>query len=87
MAVSWRREAIRDHPYNLWDLATGQVVGRLPNDVGRVQSLAFSPDGSRLAVARNSPTVLVRDVAALCDKKKMEEIVKVRSPFPEEIDC
>lgn len=61
---------------NLWNLATAEVAGQFEMDRGRVQSLAFSPDGLRLAVAGYFPTVLVCDVAALCDKKKIEETVK-----------
>ncbi len=63
-------------PVSLWDLATGQVVANLQNDFGRVESLAFSPDGSRLTVAGYSSTVLVCDLAELCGKKKWAEIAK-----------
>src|SRR5207244_4259990 len=37
-------------PVTLWDLTAGEAVGRLEADCGRVNCLAFSPDGSRLAV-------------------------------------
>jgi hypothetical protein len=57
---------------SLWDLASGRVVGRLHDDRGRVQQLAFSPDGSRLAVAGYFPTVLVVDVADLCHIQEAE---------------
>lgn len=71
---------------NLTDLATGEVAGQLPNDFGRLLSLTFSPDGSRLAVTDGSPTVLVCDVAALCGKKKMDEIAKGIVPSAEELE-
>jgi hypothetical protein len=71
--------------FSLWDLATGRVVGRLQND-HEVQSLAFSPDGSRLAMAGYFPTVLVCDVAELFGKKTMEEIVKSGAPSAEELE-
>jgi hypothetical protein len=64
----------------LWDLATGEVVGRLRGDLGRVVSLTFSPDGTRLAVAGSCPTALVCDVAALCGKKTVVEVIKLPAP-------
>jgi WD40 repeat protein len=39
----------------LFDPATGEPVGTLGGQVGRVTALAFSPDGSRLAVASGEP--------------------------------
>jgi WD40 repeat protein len=73
-------------PVTLWDLATGKIVGRLRIDLRWVQSLAFSPDGSRLAVAGISPAVLLCDVAELCGKKKMEEIARISVPSAEELE-
>jgi hypothetical protein len=51
-----------------------------------MESLAFSPDGSRLAVAGYFPFALVCDVAALCGKKKSEEIAKRIAPSAEELE-
>jgi WD40 repeat protein len=70
----------QEPPVNLWDLAAGEVVGRLRGDMG-VGPVAFSPDGTRLAVV-SSPTVLICDVAALCGKRKLEEVA--RHPAPSE---
>jgi WD40 repeat protein len=67
-------------PVSLWDLASGEVVGRLRGDM-EIGPLAFSPEGTRLAVV-SSPTVLICDVAALCGKRKLEEVA--RSPAPSE---
>jgi WD40 repeat protein len=39
----------------LFDPATGELAGVLPGQIGRVTALAFSPDGSRLAVASGEP--------------------------------
>jgi WD40 repeat protein len=36
-------------PPRLWDLATGQELITLPGHTGRVNGLAFSPNGTRLA--------------------------------------
>jgi len=75
-----------ESPVTLWDLVTGQVAGQLRNDFGRVESIVFAPDGTRLAVAGDSPTVLVCDVAELCGKKKVEEIAKSDTRSMEELD-
>jgi WD40 repeat protein len=72
-------------PVNLWDLATGRIAGSLRADCGRVRQLAFSRDGSRLAVVGDSGTVLVCNAVELCGKKKMEEIVKSITPSAEEL--
>jgi WD40 repeat protein len=73
-------------PVSLWDLATGQIVGRLREDCGFVHSLVFAPDGSRLAVAGLSSTVLICDVAALCGKKNMAEITQNITPSAKELE-
>ncbi|HJT76964.1 MAG TPA: c-type cytochrome domain-containing protein [Gemmataceae bacterium] len=39
----------------LIDVATGDVVGKLPGQLAKVTALAFSGDGKRLAVASGSP--------------------------------
>ena len=48
----------------LWDVASGQLRGTLNPDVGRVRSLAFSPDQSTLAIggsrADGSPEVTLQ---------------------------
>jgi hypothetical protein len=62
------------------------AAGRLRADLGRVGSLAFSPDGSRLAVAGSSPTALVCDVAGLCGKKKLGQLVQLPAPSAEELE-
>jgi WD40 repeat protein len=33
----------------LWDIATGKELKSLPNQKGRIQALAFTPDGKTLA--------------------------------------
>lgn len=76
----------RDSSLNFWDLVTGRVAGRSQGDHGLMESLVFSPDGSRLAVAGYSPTVLVCDVAELCGKKKIQEIAKIAAPSAEEME-
>jgi WD40 repeat protein len=44
---------------DLWDLTTGKKAGRLAGHRGEVESLAFSPDGARLASGSMDTTVLV----------------------------
>jgi WD40 repeat protein len=73
-------------PVVLWDLSASRIVGQLRNDVGHVDTLAFSPDGSRLALAGYFPTVLLCDVAELCGKRKLEEIAKTTEPFAGELE-
>jgi WD40 repeat protein len=78
--------SVHEEQVSLWDLAAGKVVGSIRSDIGRVESLAFSPDSSRLALAGSSPTALVCDVAALCGKKKIDEVVKITEPSAEELE-
>jgi WD40 repeat protein len=71
---------------SLWDLATGEVAGRLRADLGAVGSLAFSPDSSRLAFAGTSPAALVCDVAVLCGKTELGQLVRLPAPSAEELE-
>jgi WD40 repeat protein len=55
---------VRDDSTTLWDLSTNKEAGQLiRKEGGRVTSLAFSPDGSRLAVTATNLTVEVWRVA------------------------
>jgi hypothetical protein len=64
----------------LRDLASGEILGQIRCEIDHPTSLAFSPDGTRLAVAGSSATGLVYDVAALCNKDKARPVFKVTEP-------
>jgi WD40 repeat protein len=48
-----------DAVVKLWDSVTGREVLNLPGHTGRVNSVAFSPDGRRLATGNWDRTVKV----------------------------
>jgi RNA polymerase sigma factor (sigma-70 family) len=56
--------ASNDEPsIRLWDLITGQELGRLQGHQGSITSLAFTPDGQRLISGSLDTTALVWDVS------------------------
>jgi WD40 repeat protein len=71
---------------SLWDLAAGELVGKVQGDFDYLESLAFSRDGTRLAVAGRSGTALVYDVAAFSRKEKAHPVVKAAKPTTERLE-
>lgn len=51
----------------LYDLATRRVLGTYVSSAGRPASLAFSPDGARLALLMDTGRLVVLDVARFAD--------------------
>ena len=49
----------------IWDAVAGKQVRDLPGHRGQVTSLAFSPDGKRLASGSIDTTVLIWDMSHL----------------------
>ena len=46
-----------DNTLRLWDAASGELLATLPGRGGRVRSVAFSPDGTRIAAGFYDGTV------------------------------
>jgi RNA polymerase sigma factor (sigma-70 family) len=73
-----------DNAVVLWDVETGQSLGRYDGHTGPIGTIAFAPDGRCLATASADTTALIWDVQALAAKAGVvprpldAEIVKAR---------
>src|SRR5205823_4138800 len=54
----------RTYEVRLWDAANGAVKAALPAQTSAISTLAFSPNGGRLAVASGDRTVRIWELAA-----------------------
>jgi WD40 repeat protein len=54
-----------DKTVKVWDIVTGQILFTFSGHRGIIYSVAFSPDGKRLATASADATVKVWDVASI----------------------
>jgi RNA polymerase sigma factor (sigma-70 family) len=57
-----------DHSIIVWDTLTARQWHRFQSDQGRIDSLDFSPDGTRLASGGENTTALVWDVRAKAER-------------------
>ena len=62
---------------NVWDAATGALLfglktGEAVGSTGRIESIAFSPDGALLAAAGDPPSVFIWDVKTKQVKRRLE---------------
>jgi hypothetical protein len=57
-----------DNALAIWDVATGQALGRLDGHTGPIGTITFAPDGRRVATASGDTTALIWDVQPLSAK-------------------
>ena len=64
---SWWQEGMEKMAIRLWDAATGKHIRTFWGHNSRVQSLAFSPDGTHLASSGFDGTILIWDLTPFID--------------------
>jgi WD40 repeat protein len=64
------------HTLRLWDAANGKLIRQLEGHQGYIVSLAFSPDGKKLASLEGNKTIRMHNVA---DGKLLHELPPYRS--------
>ena len=68
----WIATAGRDNVIHLWEAATGKPEKTLAGHTGKINSLKFSPDNTRLASGSADKTLRVWDIAAGSEFAKVE---------------
>ena len=82
--VAWSPEgdrlAFADHKIKVWDVAANKVIQNLPGHDAWVSSLAFHPNGKRLASSAAEPVIKIWDL----EQAKTDEIhfMDTRASFP-----
>jgi WD40 repeat protein/serine/threonine protein kinase len=71
----------RDRTVRLWNAESGDLLAILPRRSSEVDSVAFSDDGRRLAVARNNGDAEVWTLPARVGAEELAEVLRCRVPF------
>jgi WD40 repeat protein len=74
-----RAVLLGEHALGIWAVQSGESIAQLTSDTGFVPNPAFSPDGSRMAVAERTETGQLRvDVLRLADGRRLSAVTGVR---------